>query len=50
MNDFLNDLYCAFLEDIRPPKGYPEHERTAQAYISPPAVVPAPFRKRGFWR
>ena len=39
MNDFLNDLYCALLEDIRPPKGDPEYERAVQAYMEIEAEV-----------
>ena len=39
MNDFLNDLYCAFLEDIRPPKGDPEYEQAIQTYMKLEAEV-----------
>ena len=33
MTDYLNDLYCAFIQDIRPPKGDPEYEQAIQTYM-----------------
>lgn len=33
MNDFINDLYNSFLEEIQVPTGDPEHKQAVQAYM-----------------